>query len=273
MLTVTHKHSLIVTVAAIAGAAIPATASTQTRKMQCTRIAQASSHGGSIAANSNLSPIRHGRVLTIDPNTGAKSRSRFTARSGRWMTGADGTRYAVAGQWISHGGHAGGRQLIAAPMRPGHRVPCAGPSPLAQAADTASVAADGSLPASGYIETSSSSTNVHALLVNYATRDICTNTNVHPDGAPLSAVNPHPSTNVWCYTGRGACLNDPNGIERYSPAEGGGYIDDTAHRHYIQYLGATVAAAKRPATYPDGRIIPNSPIVWRPVAKNATLCN
>ena len=271
MLTFTHKQSLIVTVAAIAGAAIPATASAQTRQIQCTRIAQASSHGGSIAANSNLSPIHHGRVLTIDPNTGAKSHSRFTARSGRWMTGADGTRYAVAGQWISRSGHADGPRLIAAPMQPGHRVPCAGPSLLAQAADTASVAADGTLPASGYTETAGSSTNAHALLVNYATRDICTNTKVHPDGAPLISANP--SANVWCYTGRGACLNDPNGIERYSPAEGGGYIDDTAHRHYIQYLGATVAAAKRPSTYPDGRIIPNSPIVWRTVARNATICN
>src|SRR5215204_4993468 len=192
MLTFTHKHSLIITVAAIAAAAIPATASAQTRKIQCTRIAQANSHGGSIAANSNLSPIHHGRVLTIDPNTRAKSHSRFTARSGRWMTGADRTRYAVAGQWISRGGHAGGQRLIAAPMRPGHRVPCAAPSPLAHAADTASVAADGSLPASGYTETTLSSTNVHALLVNYATRDICTNTTVHPDGAPPSAVNPHP---------------------------------------------------------------------------------
>ena len=273
MLAFTHKHSLIVTVAAIAGAAIPATASAQSRQIQCTRIAQASSHGGSIAANSNLSPIRHGMVLTIDPDTGAKSHSRFTAQSGRTMTGADGTRYAVAGQWISRGGHAGGSRLIAAPIQPGHRVPCAGPSLLARAADTASVAADGTLSASGVTETGVSSTNAGGLLVNYATRDICTNTKVHPDGAALSTVNPHPSANVWCFSGRGACLNDPNGMERYSPAEGGKYIDDSLHRHYVAYNGSIVPAAKRPSTYPDGRLIPNSPIVWRPVARNATLCN
>ena len=243
--------------------------------MMCQMVKVRSAHGGFIMGNTNLAPIRRGRVPTLDPATNKTVYARFKSNSGKWVTTRNGKRYALAGQWISRRGRRDGNLIIAAPVTPKHRVLCTPRMGLrASAADTASYASDGTLPGGGYTETSLSARNVtDRLLDNVATRDVCSNQSVHPDGAARSATNPNPSPGLWCYSGRGAALNDPNGMERYSPALGGTYIDSPYHRHYVIYSGMTVPAAKRPSTYPDGRVIPNSPIVWRIVAKNATIAN
>jgi hypothetical protein len=257
--------------AATAGAAPTTPAGTL---ISCKAVSVRDTHGGFIKANTNLSPIRHGKVRTLDPATGRVAQTRFTARSGRWLTAQDGTRYAVANQFITRNGGSHGALLITAPALAGHRVPCS-PKGLVGAftADTASYASDGDLSWSGYTEQVGSPYNVSSRpLENYATRDIYTSSPTSPDGAPRC---PHPNTALgnYCYTFTGAGMNDMNGQERYSPAHGATYIDNPYHRHYIWYLGSLVAAAKRPNTKPNGTLIPNTPIVWRTVNRNANIAN
>lgn len=99
-------------------------------------------------------------------------------------------------------------------------------------------------------------------LLNYATREVCTSSFPHPDGAmPIRK----PSPAVYCYKGTGAALNDPSGTERTS---NGVYLTGSARCHVVWSGGYEIFAAKRPAvrTYPaPGAIDPNTPIVWRPV--------
>jgi hypothetical protein len=126
----------------------------------------------------------------------------------------------------------------------------------------------------GYLEKAGSTTNVSDRpLESYATRTVWTNMPTHPDGAPRSPEDTTPGTYPYGYTALGAAMNDSNGVERYAPAQGSMYIDDPYHRHFIIYNGATVAAAKRPLTRPDGTIIVNSAIAWRTVNKNAHIAN
>jgi len=273
------SKNLLITTALIAAAAMPATASAAPKPsaptIDCKTIAVRDTHGGFIRKNALLTPIRHGRVRTIDPSTNAMASTRFTARSGKWLTGRDGKRYALANQFITRTGRADGNLLIAAESLPGRMVRCAPQiASLAFASDTASYASDGTLPGTGYTETSGSTTNItQRLLDNVATRDVCSNQSKHPDGAAPSATNPHPSANSWCYSSRGAGLNDPNGVERYSPSLGGMYIDDPYHRHFVMYSGATVAAAKRPAFKPDCTPVANSPIAWRIAMPKCNIAN
>jgi len=237
--------------------------------LTCRMIAVSAEHGGPIAGRSRLSRIVHGRVLSMNPNTGRTSMVRFTKRSGRWLESASGAHYAVSGQAISRDGRAGGGYVIAAQLA-GHRsVPCAKPSGLqALAADTASAEAAGTnLTSSAVEETPGSTRNRARLLENYSTQKLCLTTPTHPDGAPQIS---HPSSGVWCYRGRGAWLNDPRGTEWRMPEApfAGGYFIDTEHTHVILYNNAVVPAAKRPATKPNGEMIVNSPIAWRPYAPN-----
>ena len=245
----------------------PSTAAADAPMVRCEPVAVRDAHGGHIRANTSLAPVHAGRVLTLDPETGATAQTRFTGK--RWVTATDGTRYAVANQRIARGGRT---VLVASPMRPDQRIPCTRRERVtAHAADTASSTADGSLGSGGYLEKAASTANVSGRPIeNYATRPVCGSTPAHPDGAPIVS---QPRSDMWCFSYRGAGMNDVNGAERYSPAQGGTYIDDPYHRHFIVYNGATVPAAKRPAVYPDCRPVPGSPIAWRPVAKNCNIAN
>jgi hypothetical protein len=275
----------IVLAACTALAAVPAAASAKAPApmLSCLTVRAADTHGGTIRPNSTLSPIRDGKVLTISPDTGKTSHTPFTSRSGRWLTGVDGTRYAVAGQWLTPSGRPGGRRLIASPPRFDNRLLCSARTRVgAHAADTASYASDGSLGGGGYLEVNASTTNVSGIPVaNYATRNVCTVATApaptppaHPDGANLASSNPHPDPATWCWTGAGAGMNDTYGNERYAPAQGGTYIDDPYHRHFISYTSGTVAAAKRPLYYPGTcRIIPGSKIAWRTVYPACPVAN
>lgn len=265
------------TAAALLVPAIPAVAASPAPMIDCSPVKVAATHNGMVRPNSTLAPIVGGKVLTIDVDTMTVARRPFPTRTGRWITAADGRRYAISGQWVRALDAARGRRQVASPSLPGGRVACsAKPRPGARAADTASYASDGSLGGGGYMEKAASTTNVSGQrLSNYATRDVCVNTGstpyTHPDGAQLTK---HPDATTWCFSYAGAGLNDMNGAERYSPAMGGVYIDDPYHRHFISYNGSTVAAAKRPSYYPGTcRIVPGSPIAWRTVIPGCNIAN
>jgi hypothetical protein len=99
-----------------------------------------------------------------------------------------------------------------------------------------------------------------APLRNFTTTRVCTSSNPHPDGAELVDT---PAPGVFCYTGRGAGMNDINGVER---DERGNYMTGIEASHVVWSGGFEVPAAKRPASggFPP-RWNPNSPVVWRPV--------
>jgi len=246
--------------AASARAAAPPAASTLT----CRTVAVDAVHGGPIPGRSQLSQIVHGKVLSMNPNTGTTSMVRFARHSGRWLRSPSGARYAMAGQAISRDGRPGGSYVIAARLGSNRTVLCAKASALQVfAADTAAAEpAATQLPASGVEETPGSSRNVARLLENHSTQTICLTTPVHPDGAPRVS---HPSSGIWCYRGRGAWLNDQYGTERQTPEAPvyGAYFTDVIHTHRIVYNNAVVPAAKRPNAKPNGEAILNSPIAWR----------
>lgn len=255
----------------------------QRTRSDCEPVKVVDTHGKGMIPGCQLSEVVEGKVLCIHVNKGkpAKCEFRTGARSsGKWLEGVrkgDDADFAMAGQAISREGKKGGPWIVASKTERDGGMPCKkskpGKKPKSVAKrDSGSVAADGSLPGYGYTEVSLSSTNLSGEpLENYATLNVCGNTPPpHPDGATHVS---HPSANVWCYTGAGAGMNDVNGMERYSPALGGKYIDDSEHRHFVNYNGGTVPAAKRPNTKPNGELISGSPIVWRIVNPNAKIAN
>ena len=70
------------------------------------------------------------------------------------------------------------------------------------------------------------------------------------------------ATGVYCYTGRGAALNDVGGRER---GPSGSYLVQSYHCH-MAVLSPTVSlwVAKRPANN-GSTVNVNSPLIWRPV--------
>ena len=259
-----------VALAALASVAVPSAGAAQSpSRMSCHVVPVGEVHGGSIAPMSHLTRIEHGTVLALNANTGAKTTIRFTSRSGRWLEGKSGARFAMAGQALTRDGRPGGAYLIAAKLGRGRSVLCAGSTDLtAHAADTASKPATGTnLPLQGVEEVAGSTYNRVQLLENHSPQKVCTNTPTHPDGATLVS---RPSATVWCYSGRGAWLNDPYGTERQAPSAPftGGYFGDANHTHRVVYNNYVVPAAKRPATKPNGEAILNSAIAWRTYSPN-----
>jgi hypothetical protein len=255
-----------VALAALASAAVPSAAAAQSpSRPSCHVVPVGEVHGGRIAPMSHLTRIEHGKVLALNANTGAKTTIRFTARSGRWLESKSGARYAMAGQALTRDGRRGGAYLIAAKLGAGRSVLCAGSTRVtAHAADTAGRSASPgmTLVDVSITEVLASSFNRVELLRNYSTQRVCTNTRTHPDGAAPSTTNPNPSPGISCYSGRGAWLNNPDGRER----------DETGTpvgpQHFVTSNNATVPAAKRPSTRPNGEAVPNSAIVWRIYSPN-----
>jgi hypothetical protein len=257
--------------------ALPATASAAAPSpmISCKTIALRAAHGGSIPKNANITPIRNGRVQALDAATNLTVTARFTAHSGKWVVARDGKRYAVANQRISRNGRRNGNLQIAGKVLPGNKILC---SPRAGfsvvAADTASYTSDGSLPGGGYTEIYGTTTNVSgAKLVNYTTHEVFSNQPVSPDGATrTSTKTAADGTTTFGFQYTGAGMNDMYGVERYSPAQGGMYIDNPYYRHFITYNGSTVAAAKIPLMKPDCTVIP-SPIAWRRARPECNVAN
>jgi hypothetical protein len=248
---------------------------------QCEPVRVEDSHAKGMIPGCQLSEIVGGKVPCVHVSKEATKTCHFRTtgnQSGKWLEGAqhgDDAEYAMAGQGITRKGKPGGPWVVATKathdaVLPCKKAPPANPRRHGSVRDTPSTTTDSSLPFQAVEETPGSTFNRIQLLDNFATREICTNTATHPDGAMQSS---HPSPAVYCYSGKGAGLNDSNGMERRSPAEGGGYYNDPQHHHVIRYLGALVPAAKRPNTKPNGEVIANSPIAWRTVNPNAKIAN
>ncbi len=247
----------------------------------CESVRVIEEHGKPMPGNAQLSEIKRGKVLVVGLETGKTRKAKFrrnAARhkrvSGRWLESNHGD-FALAGQAISRSGEPGGRWVIASKAQADDGVTCKAPLKGQPKRDTAAAESSGTnLPASAVEETPTSASNASGMpLVNPATREVCTNSPNHPDGAMQSS---HPSAAVWCFIGPGAGLNDPYGTER-QPLEApyyGHYYVDTNHTHKIIYNNAIVPAAKRPSVKPNGSaVITNSPIVWRPVAYGVRVAN
>ncbi len=251
------------TVALLVGASGAAASTPQPKDSFCDPVPVKTTHGTRYEAYCRLSRVRHGEVPCAHANTGRVTRCTFTPGSGRWIESVGGDVFAIAGQSIARNGKRGGRFTIASKRGKDGRPPCAAPRPTARAADSAGV----STSTEGYeactVETPLSAANASGQrLLNYATREVCSSSFPHPDGAtPVR----RPSPGIYCYTGAGAALNDPSGGERN---QSGVYLTGAARCHVIWSGGYEIFAAKRPAvrTYPaPGAVDPKTPIVWRPV--------
>ena len=239
-----------------------AAASTSHPMARCDPVPIKTTHGTRYEAYCRLARVEHGEVPCAHANTTRVTRCTFTPSSGRWITSTSGDIFAIAGQSIARNGRRGGLYTIAS-KRGKNGPPCAKPRPTAGAADSAGVSTSTELSSSCTVETTLSAANASGKpLLNHATREVCTSSFPHPDGAtPIR----RPSPGIYCYKGTGAALNDPNGTERNA---NGVYLTGSARCHVIWSGGYEIFAAKRPAvrTYPaPGAIDPTTPIVWRPV--------
>lgn len=233
---------------------------------ECQPVAVRATHAKRMEAFCRLSRIDNGTVACLQTDTAKLAKCRFTPSSGRWLESKRGPLYAMVGQAISRDGRPGGRYTVAAKLGKDGRPPCVKDSGglRASAADMAGTAASQELAAGCVTEVMGSASNVTGLrLQNHATREVCTSSYPHPDGAQLVRRGADGS---YCYLGRGAGLNDRYGTERNSMNV---YFAEAEYCHVIWSSGAEVPAAKRPATttYPaPGRVQTNTPIVWRPVS-------
>jgi hypothetical protein len=252
-------------------------------------------HGEGFFGNSRLGKIENGKVPCVDVTTAAPAECAFNkrprstgllggllcplletlgiaqcppAKSGSWLESPSGD-YALTGQGISLEGEPGGGYVIAAKINPNGTVPALEPS----GRDSAGTPVGSELAGACTVETIGSTSNANPALrlENYATLQVPTSDNPHPDGAQLTSST---SDGVFYYTGKGAGLNDKNGTERdqfdrYLPGS------QYCHRGWNASSATEFAAAKRPrntAYYPL-RVIPKSPIAWRAVAPTLAIAN
>lgn len=256
---------------------------------ECDAVKVTDTHGKKMFPGCQLAEIVDGRVPCVHVSKEKVKDCAFKTgkkTSGKWLEGVEGgedKKFALGNQAITRKGKRGGPWVVASKTTRSGELPCrkvtAADRKMARQInrgvraprDSASYASDGTLPGAGYTEVPTAAANTSGVPIeNYATREIFQNSPIHPDGATQTS-NPAPGT--FGFKFKGAGMNDMYGMERFSPAGGNVYIDDPYHRHFITYLGATVAAAKRPNTKPDGTPIPNSRIAWRTVAPNANIAN
>ena len=252
-----------VTLLVSAGDAAASTSPPQPQDSLCDPVPVLTTRGTRYEAYCRLARVKQGTVPCAHVNTGRVTRCAFTNRSGRWLESVDGDVFAIAGQSISRHGMPGGPFTIASKRGKDGRPPCAAPQPTARAADAAGVTTSVELASACTVETMLSAANASGKpLLNYATREVCSSSFPHPDGAtPVR----RPSPGIYCYKGLGAALNDANGTERNSSNT---YLTGSTRCHVVWSGGYEIFAAKRPAVrnYPaPGAIDPNTPIVWRPV--------
>jgi len=147
----------------------------------------------------------------------------------------------------------------------GYGVNCIEPKTL----DAVGTSAGYELAGACAVEQSLSASNAvwGSYLVNFATKEVGTTSNPHPDGTPLGWTN---GVNFY-YKGQGAALNDINGSER---DEYGNYLPGAERCHVVWSNGYEVPAAKRPSTggYP-AKVNVNSPILWRNVDSRVGIAN
>lgn len=217
-------------------------------------------HGSGFLGNSMIGRITNGMVACVGVDTAEPAYCPFDKTTGAWMESADGD-WALAARPTSLTGDPGPDWITAGAVNPDGTYPALMPT----GHDTAGTATGEELGSGSTPEQFNTATNsTRRLLENVATRDVCVSSNPHPD---LARFSHSPTPGVYCYTGRGAGLNDPNGRERDA---NGNYLRQNHHSHFV-LIDAThsVWAAKRPETVntpPPARVKPNSPLFWRPVS-------
>lgn len=194
------------------------------------------------------------------------ARCAFSAHSGQnaWLEDAAGRRFAVAGRRIDRDDDPNGEYFVA--TYAALKVPCI----AATGYDRSSTSTSNEFGGTCIVETAGSAQNKAGPLVNYARLPVCTSSNPHPDGAQL--VSSDPARGVYCYQGKGAGLNDPQGRER---DQSGAYLSGNRYCHVVWNSGLEVPAAKRPATTSGWPVKVNekSPIVWRAYTSSVRIAN
>jgi hypothetical protein len=141
-------------------------------------------HGQGLFGNTHLAKIDKALVPCVHAETGEVAQCRFGPRSGIWLE-ADCGDYAMTGQAITRDGKPGGDWAIAARVSASGKVLSVKPS----GRDSAGTVYDTDLAGSCMLETALSAANATGNpLVNYATLEVCTSSNPHPDGAQLTRV-------------------------------------------------------------------------------------
>jgi len=231
-------------------------------------------HGAGFVGNVRLGKIENGTVGCLHAETAVVARCVFTPQSGAWAETPTGS-YARVGQPVTLAGKPGGDYVTAARINPDGTVPALAPTGH-DSAGQVSVASGEEL--GGYavaVETLGSARNAFGRpLENFVTREVCIGDAVHPDGATQTRSYPVGDKTAYCYTGRGAALNDPNGRERdqYGVYFWGGNV--AWWEHHAWYNGYEVPAAKRPATsgYPQ-KVSVTSALLWRALASGVSIAN
>jgi len=276
----------------------------------CAGVTVAATHGEGFHGNSRIARIENGRVPCMNSETGEMSECLFSTTGVSaglmWVEASDG-QYAKTGQAITPNGEPGGEWIVAARVNSDGTVPCVAssgqnvptPSQLSfgdsfSTNDTIGGVTPGEefgttciMEDLGQTYNAASWMFGWTPLYNYATLEVCTSSNPHPDwNATLTRTINSCLGTVYCYRETAAGLNDINGTERdafgnYLPASFGLFTGDPppgVHRfcHMIRNGGYEVPAAKRPATRSlpaPGSVNVNTPIFWRPVNANVRVAN
>ncbi|HYF27169.1 MAG TPA: hypothetical protein VD931_15605 [Baekduia sp.] len=276
------RLALLPVLAAVALPATAAEARAATPKLSlCTPVPIKTTHGAkAVEAYCRLARIRNGTVPCSPVGSLKHATCTFNRASGIWIEATTGAAYALAGQRISRAGKPGGGYLITSELARNGRPPCAAPrrprSLTARAADSIGVVGTTEMAGACTIQVNQSATNAYGFkLENHATREVCTSSYPHPDGARLVR---RPRAGVYCYTGTGAALNDRSGRERGPDNR---YLAGPEHCHVLwtappEQGGREVFASKRPnvSPYPaPGHVVDTSPIIWRPYTGLVAVAN
>jgi hypothetical protein len=231
--------------------------------------------GRKVEDNCRISQIKHGKVPCLEVDTGRTAKCRFHSDRERWLRSKTGRRFAVVGDPIAKGKGHRGSYVIAERAGTKKQSPCAETGSQGHAKDSAGALHGSELGGTCNIELLGAYPNAsHLPMDNVATRTVCSTTQPafgsDTNNSATAQPSPEPGV-VFCWTGDGAGLNDPNGTERDAQ---GVYIPGQAHCHLVISNGYESYASKRPAVvgYP-AHVDIHSPILWRPVASNVRVAN
>jgi hypothetical protein len=253
--------------------------------LTCEPLEITATHGaGPFWDNIQLAKIEDGKVPCAHIEEAKAARCVFStasgSESGDWVETSQGN-YARTGQALSLQGAPGGEYVIGARASEEGTMPCINP------AGADAVAAPSAIPLGGGCtpETLLSARNTTGfLLENYATREVCTSSFPHPDdrveggqAVPTRTDGcSHAPPDVYCafcFTGKGAALNDRGGRERDI---NGVYLPENRHCHMGVLGNLTFPVAKRPGMkFENGVLVVDdtTPIVWRPVSPVPNIAN
>jgi hypothetical protein len=267
-------------VAGLRGAIVPPVST-------CAPIEVTAFHGRNFLGNSRLARIENGHVPCLQVDDATPATCAFStqpgAQSGEWLESPQGA-FAKVGQAVRLDGTPGGDYIVAA------RVSDASPAECVEAAgmDTAgwvdpgtTLARSCTLEEAGQQWNQPAPMEIYTPLLNFADMEVCSPQDPHPDNAELTrsyASSGSGPPDRFCYTGRGAALNDLNGDERDALGMYYSYysLPGRTFCHMIINAGFEVPGAKRPATFTlpfPGGIRTSSLITWKPVNPNMVIAN